>query len=378
MMSRHPNRPVPWWRRRLTLVVAALVVFTVSGTAYLVVTEAESSTFQARYFAGIAARVKFWLEPGPSPSIRFPQRGPYDQRLGYSEMPVFLKRLSARGYRIHAQARLSYGLVELMEAGYFPPYPEKSQAGLRVLDCRAAPLFSTNHPAHVYARFSAVPAVVVNTLLYIENRELLDPEHPTRNPAVEWERLGKAIIEQGIKIFDPDYDAPGGSTLATQIEKYRHSPGGITSSFGEKFRQMMSASLRAYANGPDTMERRRQIAVDYLNTFPLAAAPGYGEVNGLGDGLAAWYGADFERVNALLLARARLDAAPDPHEQARAFRQVLSLLIAQRRPSYFLGENAPKMPRTSLQASWHNRGMVKIARASFRFLDSMVPPESFQ
>ena len=335
-MSGNPNRRASWWRRRFTLVLAALAVLTVAGAAYLAVIEAESSTFQARYFAGVAARLKFWLEPGVSPSIRFPQRGPYDQRLGYSEMPAFLDRLRARGYRIQAQARLSYDLVELIETGYFPPYPEKSQAGLRVLDCRGAPLFSSPHPVHVYTHFSAVPPLVVNTLLYIENRELLDTEHPTRNPAVEWGRLGKAIVEQGIKIFDPDYDAPGGSTLATQIEKYRHSPGGITASFNEKFRQMMSASLRAYANGTDTSARRRQIAVDYLNTFPLAAAPGYGEVNGLGDGLAAWYGSDFERVNALL-SRARHDAALDPHEQARAFRQVLSLLIAQRRPSHFLG-----------------------------------------
>ena len=335
-MSGNPHRPVPRWRRRLKLVVAALAVLTVAAAAYLAVIEAESSTFQARYFAGVAARLKFWVEPGPSPSIRFPQRGPYDQRLGYSELPTLLERLRTKGYRIHAQARLSHDLRELMETGYFPPYPEKSQAGLRVLDCRGASLFNTSHPVHVYANFNAVPPLVVNSLLYIENRELLDSEHPTRNPAVEWGRLGKAIVEQGIKVLDPDYDAPGGSTLATQIEKYRHSPGGITASFNEKFRQMMSASLRAYTNGVDTSERRRQIAVDYLNTFPLAAAPGYGEVNGLGDGLEAWYGADFERVNALL-SRGPHDPGQDALAQARAYRQVLSLLIAQRRPSHFLG-----------------------------------------
>ena len=336
MMSGDFNHPVPWWRRKFTLVVAALVVLTVLGVAHLVVTEAESSTFQARYFAGGAAKLKFWVEPGPSHSIRFPQSGPYDQRLGYSEMPAFLDRLRAKGYRIEAQARHSFDLVELIETGYFPPYHEKSQAGLRVLDCRGVPLFSSSHPEHVYTHFSAIPPLVVNTLLFIENRELLEAAHPSRNPAVEWGRLGKAIIEQGIKIFDPDYDAPGGSTLATQIEKYRHSPGGITASIHEKFRQMVSASLRAYANGTDTSERRRQIAVDYLNTFPLAAAPGYGEVNGLGDGLWAWYGTDFQAANALL-QRGPDDAGRDLHEQAHAFRQVLSLLIAQRRPSYFLG-----------------------------------------
>lgn len=335
MMSGNLNRAVPWWRHKFTLVVAALVVLTVLGVAHLVVTEAESSTFQARYFAGVAAKLKFRLEPGPSHSIRFPQSGPYDQRMGYSEMPAFLDRLRAKGYRIKAQARLSHELAELIETGYFPPYHEKSQAGLRVLDCRGEPLFSSSHPVHVYTHFNAIPPLVVNMLLFIEHRDLLDTAHPNRNPAVEWGRLGKAIIEQGIKIFDPDYDAPGGSTLATQIEKYRHSPGGITASFNEKFRQMVSASLRAYANGTDTSERRRQIAVDYLNTVPLAAAPGQGEVNGLGDGLWAWYGTDFEGVNALL-TRGPDDPGRE-HGQARAFRQVLSLLIAQRRPSYFLG-----------------------------------------
>jgi membrane peptidoglycan carboxypeptidase len=335
-MSGNFIRPAPWWRRTSTLVAVVVVLLTALALALLVVRETQSSTLQARYFSSVASGVKFWMEPGASPSIRFPQKGPYDQRLGYSELPAFLDKLQARGYRIEKQARHSTALRELMADGYFPPYPEKSQAGLRVLDCRGKPLYVSDHPENVYADFDAIPALVVNTLLYIENRELLAQEHPHRNPAVEWGRFAKAIFEQSIKIFDPDYDAPGGSTLATQIEKYRHSPGGITASFQEKFRQMMSASLRAYAKGPDTSERRRQIAVDYLNTVPLAAAPAYGEVNGLGDGLHAWYGADFRKTNALLKRNIAAGDADLP-EQARAYRQVLSLLISQRRPSYYLG-----------------------------------------
>lgn len=329
-------RPIPWWRRTSTLVAAGAFLGATLALVLLVVNETRSSTLQARYFSSVASEVKFWVEPGSSPSIRFPQQGPYDQRLGYSELPAFLQKLQARGYRVEKQARHSLALRELVEGGYFPPYPEKSQAGLHVLDCRREPLFASNHPEHVYAGFDAIPSLVVNTLLFIENRELLEQDHPHRNPAVEWERFAKAIFEQSIKIIDPDYDAPGGSTLATQIEKYRHSPGGITASIQEKFRQMISASLRAYANGPDTTGRRRQIVVDYLNTVPLAAAPAYGEVNGLGDGLWAWFAADFKAVNALLKRSAAAGSA-DLAEQARAYRQVLSLLIAQRRPSYFLG-----------------------------------------
>jgi len=45
---------------------------------------------------------------------------------------------------------------------------------------------------------------------------------------------------------------------------------------------------------------RRQIALAYLNSMPLAATAKLGEVHGLGDGLAAWFGADFNAVNQLL------------------------------------------------------------------------------
>jgi membrane peptidoglycan carboxypeptidase len=318
------------------MVVAGAVLGVTLALILLVVSETQSSSLQARYFSGIASDVKFWVEPGASPAIRFPQNGPYDHRLGYSELPAFLTRLQNKGYRIEKQARHSHALLDIVGSGYFPPYPEKSQAGLRVLDCRGERLFASNHPHYVYADFDAIPPLVVNTLLFIENRELLEQDHPKRNPAVEWGRFAKAILEQSIKFIDSDYDAPGGSTLATQIEKYRHSPGGITANIQEKFRQMMSASLRAYAEGPDTTKRRRQIAVDYLNTVPLAAAPAYGEVNGLGDGLFAWYAADFQQVNALLKRTMKADD-PQLPDQARAYRQVLSLLIAQRRPTYFLG-----------------------------------------
>jgi len=134
------SRPVT--RRRLALKAAAAVsIVLIIAVGLLVADEARTSAFQARYFSGIADKVRFWLEPGPSPSIRFPQSGPYDQRLGYSELPLFLERLRAKGYRIESQARASPEFIELMEDGYFPPYPEKSQAGLRVLDCGGEPLF---------------------------------------------------------------------------------------------------------------------------------------------------------------------------------------------------------------------------------------------
>src|SRR3546814_10574198 len=78
----------------------------------------------------------------------------------------------------------------------------------------------------------------------------------------------------------------GGSTLATQMEKFRHSPEGRTGTVSEKLRQMISASLRGYLDGANTTAARRQIVVDYLNSTPLAARAGFGEVIGLEIGRA--------------------------------------------------------------------------------------------
>ena len=66
---------------------------------------------------------------------------------------------------------------------------------------------------------------------------------------------------------------------------------------------MVSASLRAYQGGEDTSLARRQIVIDYLNTVPLSAKPGYGEVNGIGDGMWVWYGRNFDDVKKQLNAR---------------------------------------------------------------------------
>ncbi len=279
--------------------------------------------------------MKYWVEPGSSSAIRFPQQGPFDERLGYTRIPAFTERLVKKGFRVGAQAHQSDEFVRLVERGYFPPYREKIQAGMSLRDCRGESLFAAAYPERVYGAFDEVPRTLLEALLFIENRELLDEADRNRNPAVEWDRLAKAVLSRAMKMVVPDYDAPGGSTLATQIEKYRHSPDGITSSGREKFRQMWSASLRAYMRGADTVEHRRQLVVDYLNTVPLSASPGFGEVNGVGDGLWAYFGVDFAAAN-IALSGDSLDPAALA-AKGLALRQALSLMVAQRRPSYYLG-----------------------------------------
>ena len=289
-----------------------------------------ASPFQAMVLAGYGKRLTFELQDKANPDLPVSPQGPYDVRFGYPQLPDYLARLKAQGFEITQQAHVSPEMAKIGEFGLFLPYREKSVGGISLLDCRQQPLKQKVFPTNYYVDFKSVPAVVANTLLFIENRELLDPNHPQRNPAVEWDRFGAAILEKILQTIDPSRNVPGGSTLATQIEKYRHSPDGLTLTPTDKLRQMASASLRAYLDGEDTRSTRKRIVLDYLNTVPLAAAPGFGEVNGVGDGLRAWFGLDFEQVNQLLRS-----PQPTP-ESARAYKHMLGLLISQRKPSYYL------------------------------------------
>jgi membrane peptidoglycan carboxypeptidase len=223
--------------------------------------------------------------------------------------------------------------MELADRGLFATYREKTRTGLEILDCRSQPLFASRFPERYYERFDDTPQLLVQSLLFIENRELLDPAYPKRNPAIEWDRFSKAVFDKSLSAvgISGGGRVAGGSTLATQIEKYRHSPEGRTASLHDKLIQMASATLRAYQDGEDTTGSRRQVVLDYLNTVPLSAKLGYGEVNGIGDGMWVWYGRDFKKVGETLKGRM------DTPEAVLVYKEALSLMIAQRRPAYYLG-----------------------------------------
>jgi membrane peptidoglycan carboxypeptidase len=311
------------------------ILLLITGLVGLIAWELLSSALEAKYLAKVAQKMTWQIRPGPSDRIRYPGQGPYDLRLGYSKLPDYLARLDQAGWQIDQQARISVQMARAADLGLFLPYHEKDQAGLSLLDSDGKPLYQAKYPTRGYGRFDDIPDILVNALLYIENRELLTEQYPTRNPAVEWDRLAQALLEKGISLVDRNRNVPGGSTLPTQIEKYRHSPEGLTASMGEKLRQMSTASLRAYLNGPNTLEMRRETVTAYLNTVPLAAAPRYGEVNGIGDGLWAWYGLDFDEVNRILAKPPRGKDAT----YASILKHALSLIVAERRPSYYLAAN---------------------------------------
>ncbi|RIZ70409.1 MAG: carboxypeptidase [Methylococcales bacterium] len=316
------------------IVISIAVCFVVFK---LIRDEVRTSKYQARYLSAISQQLGFKLTSGPSSSIQYPEYGPYDQRLGYTLLPDVINRLDQSGYRITSQASFSPMMTELANYGLFNIYHEKTQAGLHIVDKSDQVIFSAIYPTYGYPDFKSIPPIILNTLLFIENRELLNDENLTINPAIEWDRLGFASLQLMANKLGATSSVPGGSTLATQLEKYRHSKNGYTNSVIDKFRQMGTASLRAYMMGPNTLEMRQEIALSYLNSMPLAATPKLGEVHGLGDGLSAWFGADFNRVNRLLNPDALKTPRQITPQQAKAYRQVLNILLSQRRPSYLLG-----------------------------------------
>jgi membrane peptidoglycan carboxypeptidase len=335
-MDPPPPEDTPKKSKRSRNAFLLVLLIGVSFAVYWGVQETRTSSMQARVFTDLVGQMTYKMGDGPSTSIRFPHDSPYDERLGYAGLPDYIGKLSARDYHVSAQARISPKMAELADLGVFATYREKTKTGLTIYDCRAQELFAASYPERIYNKFEQAPMALINSLLFIENRELLDNKYPKRNPAVEWDRLGKAVIEKGVSSVAGGHRAAGGSTLATQIEKYRHSPEGRTGSMKDKLQQMVSASLRSYQDGPDTTKARRRIVIDYLNTVPLSAKPGYGEVNGIGDGMWVWYGREFADVNRLLSGPLDNPGA----EAALTFKEALSLMIAQRRPSYYLGDGA--------------------------------------
>jgi len=303
------------------------------AVAASVVYELRTSALQSWFFSNYARKMFYKVGPGPSPSIVFPKHGPFDIRAGYALIPEFQRRLESVGYVVTRQARFSPELERVAKWGILPPYSEPNATKLMIQGMDGQALFQAPVAGYYFDSFEEIPPLAVKGLLMIENRELDGPADSRTNPVVDWDRLAKAaILYAGHKLGLP-VPVEGGSTLATQMEKYRHSAEGRTDSILAKLRQMTDASLKVYQNGPDTREERRQIILDYLNSIPLASAPGYGEIHGLGNGLNAWFGLELEPVQKAL-------SLPDGNpEKARAFKHVLALLCSVKAPSYYLLQN---------------------------------------
>ena len=253
----HPHL-FKWCR---TLLIIALIL---SPIIYELRTSALQSWILSRY----ARKMSYKVHPGPSPNIIFPKHGPFDIRAGYARIPDFAQRLLSKGYIVMGQARFSPELERATKWGILPPYSEQTSTRLTIHGANGDPLFQAPVAGYFFDSFENIPPLIVKGLLLIEDREMSDPADSRTNPVVDWDRLAKAaLFYTGHKLGLP-LPVEGGSTLATQIEKYRHSYEGRTDSMMAKLRQMTDASLKVYQNGQDTRDERRQIILGFLSLLP--------------------------------------------------------------------------------------------------------------
>lgn len=170
--------PPDWgWALLLGLVLLAALVY-----------ESRTSILQSYLLPRYTVKLTYEIDAGPSPRIEFPRGGPYDQQLGYS----LKQRLDSQGFRIVEQARMAEPMAQLVRIGITSPYDEPAAAGLVVHAAQGESMFDARHPQYFFVYFEDIPPLVVESLVFIENRELLAETDPHRNPAVDWGRLAKA------------------------------------------------------------------------------------------------------------------------------------------------------------------------------------------
>lgn len=296
--------------------------------------EARTSYLQARFFTWFDSGIGYRVAPGTSRSVRFPEYGPLDVRLGYAELPAITSSLQAHQFQIVRQAEWSPRLDWFVANGGYALYKPKLQTGLQIFDRNGVQLFKARYPQRVFDDFNEIPPIVANTLTFIEDRDLLDAKYPQLDPAVEWKRFALAAGGRIAGLFNRRWQRGGASTLATQIVKFDDSPEGRTESIDEKLRQMLTAAATAYRGGPDTMAARQDVLLNYLNSTPLASRPGYGEIIGVPEALWVWYGTDLAEADRVLTQPADTPAALA--RQGEVYRQVLGLILAGQRPAYYL------------------------------------------
>ena len=109
------------------------------------------------------------------------------------QLPSFVEALTARHFGVARQARWSPPLERFVDRGGYAIYGEKTRAGVKLFDRDQNPLYQASYPERAYNDFSSIPPLVVDSLLFIEDHELLNLQDPERNPAVEWGRFTLAV-----------------------------------------------------------------------------------------------------------------------------------------------------------------------------------------
>ena len=108
MLLNHPGNPIiKRTHKFFALAVLILLLIALALAAFFIYRETETSAYQAHRLAKLANELRWEVKNGPNGDLHLPQAGPYDIRLGYSQLPELLQSLTEHGFHVHAQARIS-------------------------------------------------------------------------------------------------------------------------------------------------------------------------------------------------------------------------------------------------------------------------------
>lgn len=335
------------WKRPVIKAAAATTSAAIAVAGWWAYDEVQTSSLQSKIFSRVAKEGAFPPREDirPGDIVTMPtSSGPYDVRTGYAYAPQFRDLLNASCIVDPNNNPQEWRNKSFFDLHLYPIYDLKTQTGLQIRDAHGETVYQSTFPRNVYGAGDAIPDRLVKSLLFVENRGLLDESRPaTWNPSIEWPRQIWAAIAYGAGKVGLPTQRAGGSTLAIQLEKVRHTPDGRTDSATDKLRQAVTATVRAYQNGPDTQGVRDRIIRDYLNTVPFASYPRYGEVIGFGDALSLWFNTDFAQANSILSRDESTLSDTEMDELAKTYRKILSLIIAVQRPTDYLARNPNAM-----------------------------------
>ena len=322
--------------KRLRKLLLALGATTAIATG--VVVEVKTSYLQSKFFHSLAQGKTV---NDPDCKMVPPAAGPFDQDRGYANILHFREQLKANGYDITCGSWQDRSVLGLH---LIPIYDEKIQAGLEIQDPSGKAAYKAQYPREAFTSYDSIPPVLAKSLLYVEDRAMLD-EHPGEwNPAINPVRFGAAIRDQAMKKVGLSHDrGSGGSTLATQLEKFRHSPQGVTGSPKEKLRQMLTASTRAYVKTTNTTDSRKRIVMEHLDAMPLSSYPGFGPVYGYPDGMALWFGTNYQAASKLMMLPEDQLSDAQLAQVAKVYRQSLSLILSIKKPTDYLLKNRDEL-----------------------------------
>lgn len=240
----------------------------------------------------------------------------------------------------------------------------KMQAGLTLKGANGEVIYQAKYPRQVFKDFNDIPELWWRSLLYVENRELLDHQMDDKNVTVELDRLALAVFKRMGKKVGLHTNGPGGSGIIVQLEKLQRSPGGRTADEKAKLRQILTAMVKYYKD-----KDAKQFVVEYFNLVPLASTKLDGEVAGFAEGMEIWFGRDIEKVKTLLKTPDnQLDTA-GLKEKADIYREALALVGAVKMPdSYY---NGPR--KRGAHLSKEDRALLGHKELDHRIDDIFIP-----